>query len=369
MSESTSFTAEILETSASAYAGCAAHLFLEQNPEIADESSRGDLRTWKSHLTHRVLELSAAVGAEEPAIFAARLQWAGKAFDARDMKTRDLRSSLACLREVLAEELPEIARETATSYIDSALDAFDQPPSKPAMGSGLDPANPTDRLALQYLQAALEGDSPHAVDIVIAATEDSLSVQDAYLKILLPAQQEVGRLWHTGDLRIAEEHLVTTTTERVMSILAYRSTALAAAGSVALPSTAHGKTVLSATVAGNTHHLAVRVLADFFEMAGWRSICLGANVPPSDLATAVVYFDADLLMLSAALSTQIKMARQTIEEVRQLPDRTTKILVGGSGFNDAPELWQRIGADGHALTADSAVTLGAQLVGLGSSDP
>ncbi len=357
MSEPTSFTAEILEASASAYAAYAAHLFFDRNPDSVDRDTTNDMSAWKAHLTQRVLELSAAVGAEEPAIFAARVRWLGKAFRARDMAKHDLRSSLDCLRAVLAEELPEIARDTATSYIDSALAELDQPTSQ-LENVELHPEKSTDRLALQYLQAALEGNAQRAIDTVITATNNGLSTNDAYLKVLLPAQQEIGRLWHTGDLRISEEHLVTTTTERVMAILAHRATRSAATG----------KTVIAATVAGNSHHLAVRVLADFFAIAGWRSICLGADVPPSDLATATVYFDADLLVISAALSTQLKATRQTIEEVRQLPDRTTKILVGGCGFAEAPDLWRRLGADGQAQAADSAVALGSRLVGLELAD-
>lgn len=352
MSESTTFTAEILETSASAYASYAAHLLLERHPDLGDRSVAGGLSAWKTHLTHRILELSAAVGAGEPALFTARVLWADKAFQARDIEQRALRSSLDCLRQVLTEELPEIARDTTTPYLDSALGAFDRPPGVDG-DRALNPLQPTDRLALQYLQTALEGDSQRAIDLVIGATEEGLSTSEAYLDVLLPAQQEIGRLWHSGDVRIAEEHLVTSTTERIMSILAYRAERLPA----------NGKTVIASAVAGNSHQLGVRVLADFFGIAGWRSICLGADVPPADLATAVVYFDPDLLVLSAALATQLKTVRQTIEAVRMLPDRSVKILVGGSGFADAPELWRRLGADGQTGAADAAVELGARLVG------
>jgi methanogenic corrinoid protein MtbC1 len=79
----------------------------------------------------------------------------------------------------------------------------------------------------------------------------------------------VGRLWHAGELGIVEEHVVTYTTERLMALLAHR----------AARAPANGRTVICAAVAGNAHDIAVRVLADFFDISGWRAVHLGANVP------------------------------------------------------------------------------------------
>lgn len=163
-------------------------------------------------------------------------------------------------------------------------------------------------------------------------------------------------MWHVGEVSVAEEHIVTATTERAMSLLAER----------APRRDANGKTMIAAVVAGNSHGLGVRALADFFEIAGWRSICLGADVPAADVATAAVYFSADLVVLSAALTTQLKALRRTIETVRRLPDLEVEILVGGVAFAGTGESWRRLGANGHAETADGAVALGERLVGLAS---
>lgn len=350
MSSPTSFAAEILEASASAYAGLAASLLVERRPEVLERYAPTPLRLWKSHLRQRILELSAALGAEEPRLFVSRVRWAAKAFRAREMDERDLRSGLACLREVLTEELPEPARDATAGYLDTALESFDESPVEDV---GLRTSIPLERRALRYLEAALKGDGRRAVDLVAGAVDDGLAVAEAY-EVLLAAQREAGRMWHLGELEVVEEHVVTATTERAMSVLAQRAAREAA----------NGKAVIAGAVADNSHGLAVRMLADFFEIAGWRSICLGADVPASDLATAVVYFDADLLALSAALPTQLKALRQAIETVRALPDRDVKIMVGGLALAEAPELWRRLGADGSAPTADSAVALGLRLVGL-----
>ena len=351
MSQTTAFAAQILETSASAYAAFAANLLLERHPEVGEQYAPTAMRDWKSHLTQRILELSAALGVEEPDLFTSRVRWTGEALAARQVGDHDVQKSLLCLRDVLREELPETARGAAEGYLDSALGQLAAPAG--AEPAGLDPAVPCQRLALEYLRAALEGDSRRAVELILDAVDSGLSTRDAYLDVLSAAQKEVGRMWHLGDVAIAEEHLVSATSERAMSILVHRAPRAAA----------NGKTVIAAAVADNGHDLGVRVLADFFELAGWRSICLGADVPVPDLTQAVAYFRPDLLVLSAALSTQLKILRQNIEAVRQL-DHAVKILAGGIVFAEAPELWRALGADGHAEQADAAVRLGASLVGL-----
>lgn len=356
MNQQTQFAAQILETSASAYAGYAASLLLERHPEIAERYGPSAMSQWKTSFAQRVLELAAALGAEEPTLFVARVRWARKALRARDMEEHDLVGSLGCLREVLSEELPETSRDDAARYVELALEALAEPVAE--MGAGLDPQDPTGRLALRYLQTVLEGNSRGAIDLLLAASEDGSTVQDLYTGVLLPAQREIGGMWHLGEIGISEEHFVTSTTERAMSILTQRASR----------KPANGKTMVAGAVAGNRHGLGPRILADFFELAGWRAICLGADVPAADLATACVYFDADLLMISAALAVQIKATRQTIESARGLPGRKLEILVGGGAFADAPELWRRLGADGYAATADSAVVMGARLVGLGEPD-
>lgn len=356
MNQSTQFAARIVEASASAYAGYAASLMLDNHPEIGERYAPSAMGYWKANLTQRVLELAAALTAEEPRLFSSRVLWSQKAFQAREMEDGDLRASLDSLGEILREELPEPAHGAIVGYLDPAIDSLGQD----AEGAGLRPSvgidaeSETGRLALRYLQAVLEGHSRGAIDLLVAAAEQGHSVESLYLDVLLAAQIEIGELWHVGDVGVAEEHYVTTTTERAMAVLAQH----------AKRGPEVGKTVVAAAVAGNSHGLAVRVLADFFEISGWRAVCLGADVPPSEVATAAVYYDAELVVLSAALAVQLKTVAQSVEALRALDGREVKILAGGVAFAEAPDLWQRLGADGHASTADGAVELGARLVGL-----
>jgi len=350
MSQSEVFTAELLETSATGYAALAAERLLATHPDIAARFSPDAPAAWRAVLGQRIVELATALRLGEPRLFAARVAWARRAFAARDVPESDLRASLESLGAVLAQELPQAARMGPAAMINDTLAELDRPVAD--SDSHIDPQSPTGRLSLEYLAAVLEGDSRKATDRVLAEVDAGLGVESAYLDVLVPAQREVGRLWHAGELGIIEEHVVTYTTERLMALLAHR----------AERAPANGRTVLCAAVVGNAHDIAVRVLADFFDISGWRSVHLGANVPTPELATALQYFEGDLLVLSAALSVQLPKVAAAIAAVRRIEGRTVRVMVGGLAFGDTPGIWRKLGADGYAPDARTAVSLGAELV-------
>ena len=351
MSQADTFTADLLEVSATGYAALAAERLLASHPELGERFAPDARNAWKAALAQRVIELSTALRLGEPELFAARVAWARRAFEARQVPEADLRASLEALSAVLHEELPDSARGAPDALLETALEALGQPGTEP--DSHIDPGTPTGRLALQYIATVLEGDSRGATQRVLDAVDEGLAVESAYLDVLVPAQREVGRLWHAGELRIVEEHVVTFTTERLMTLLAQRANR----------APANGRTVVCAAVVGNAHDIAVRVLADFFDISGWRSVHLGASVPAAELASALQYFDGDLLVLSAALSVQLPKVAEAIGAVRRIEGRPVRVMVGGLAFADAPEVWRKLGADGYAPDAPSAVKLGAELVG------
>jgi methanogenic corrinoid protein MtbC1 len=175
------------------------------------------------------------------------------------------------------------------------------------------------------------------------------------LIVLAPAQREVGRMWLNDEINVAEEHFATATTKMVMSQLSGR----------AEPQARNGKTVVAASVPDNQHDLGLQMVADVFELHGWRTISLGANVPVPDLVHAVESFQADLLLISAALGKHLTTVRDTIGAMRHHdPTRNTKILVGGTAFAGLADLAEQYGADGHAANATEALDLANRMVGL-----
>ncbi len=344
--ESQSMAAELLRVSATAYAAYASNRLLEKLPEVKTQFGETAFGDWKDYFSQRINELSVAMAETEPALFLSQIGWSRAAFKAREVPENLLRESLLCLDEVLEHELPEQHRQSPKSYIAAALKSFDD------SGQGLaelDFKDPISKKAMQYLRQVLEGDSRSAINVVLDAHQNGLSLEDTY-QVLKVAQREIGRMWHQAEVNIAEEHMVSSATRRAMSVLAHQ----------AKKQTSNGLTAVLSAVPGNSHDIGVRMVSDFFELAGWRAICLGGDLPATDIAQAVKFFDTSLVLLSVSLSTQLMAARETIKAVRGL-EKNCKIMVGGTALRDAPDIWNRLRADAYATSPAEALTLGTKL--------
>ena len=345
MSDTQSYIAEMLRISRGAYAAHATEELLERHPECGEPFGDAAFRDWRDNLTQRVTELAVALEMQEPSLFSAQLEWSRDAFAARRIPVEHLRHSLECLRTALRQDLPEGAADVPVTFIEQALDEL---ADTPARDGRLRPDSETSRLALQYLEAVLSGQRRRAIRIVLDAVAGGLPVPAAYEQILLPAQVEVGVMWHLGEITVSEEHAATETTRRVMSILS-QSTPV---------EVDRGTPILLATVEGDRHDIGVHAVADLLELTGFRVIALGADVPVSDLARAVDDFGPDTVVVGASLSLHLRNLRRCIEAVRELPNGSAvRIIVGGPAFAELPHVAERLGADGFAASPGKAVEL------------
>jgi len=340
------FDSDLLEAGAVGYAAAAATLLLERHPETAARFGDSAFRSWKGHLSHRARQLSGALLVAEPSLFAADVAWSQTSFGSRDVPVEDLRASLECLRDTLAEELPAASAEHATHYVETSLEALaEQAESTPAVSPGRDR-----ELALQFLEAAMSGERRRAIEAVLGAVGNGLTVAAAYTEVLAVAQRIAGDLWHQRGISVPQEHCLTETVRDVMALLAHE----------ARRAEPRGLSALVAVAPGNAHEIAARALADLLEIDGWRAVNLGGTLPASDLALALAQFEIDLLCLSIALSTQLRGARAAIEAARAAKPGI-KILVGGGVLLPAPELWRRLGADAGTVSLEKAVDVAAGL--------
>jgi len=330
------FAAELLRGSATAFAADAASRLLSEHPDCAARFGSSAQSTWKAHLTQRVHELAVAIQVGEPQLFAAQLDWSRVAFEAHRAPEDDLRASLEALLATLEEELPSTA-SIAPRTLRDALSVFDREPPRVER---LNASTEHGRLALEFVERVLSGRRRRAIEgLVEAVDEGRCTLEDAYEKVLLPVQTEVGAMWHLGEITISEEHSATDTTRSAMAVLAQR---------VPAPSD-DAPCVIAAAVEGNTHDIAVRCAADFLEMAGIRSASLGADVPVEDLVKALKVFDSSALVLSVALTTHLNALARTVAAVRQAQNgKAVRIVVGGRIFDEAPGLPAKLGADAYA---------------------
>jgi len=343
------FAAQILRASLDGFAGIAASRLLESDPTFSERHGSDAFQAWRTHLRAELEQLAAAVADGVPEGFAARVGWSRSAFEARDVPVGDLALGLQSMRAVLQEELPPAAWSSLGAYFDLA-EARLQADGK-LTDSLLDGSTAAGKLGLDYLSRIIAGDPVQARDVIKTAVDDGLDVREALLEVLVPAMQEIGRMWHMNQIGIAEEHLATRVTRRLMSRLVED----------APTAVRNGKTVVVAAAAGDAHEIAVELVSDLFHLDGWKAVGLGPDVPGMDIALAAERFQADLVAISATLDVQREAVAEAIRALRAAP-RKIPVLVGGGAFSSDGELWKAVGADGYAAEASQAPRVGAELL-------
>jgi MerR family transcriptional regulator, light-induced transcriptional regulator len=211
----------------------------------------------------------------------------------------------------------------------------------------------SDPRAAAYLDHILGERRKAAVEYIMNLHAEGVPLKEIYLSVFGPVQRELGRLWQTRKIGVAQEHYGTAITQLAMARL--------------YPSLFTGerkaRRMAAAGVGGELHELGIRMVADFFEMDGWDSRYYGANLPPAELAKAVATDKPDLLCLSATMPWHVEDLKAAISAVRLIPGLADlPILAGGRPFAVSPELWRNVGADGTAGTAQEALELAGKLL-------
>ena len=115
------------------------------------------------------------------------------------------------------------------------------------------------------------------------------------------------------------------------------------------------------TVKGDLHDIGKNLVAMMLEGNGFKVIDLGIDVGPEKFLDAVVNHGAQIVALSALLTTTMPTMRDTIVALEQAGVRDkVKVMVGGAPVTDS--FAKEIGADGYSSDAASAAELALRLI-------
>jgi corrinoid protein of di/trimethylamine methyltransferase len=120
--------------------------------------------------------------------------------------------------------------------------------------------------------------------------------------------------------------------------------------------------VVIGTVAGDIHDIGKNMVATLLKAGGFEVHDLGINIQADDFVKAIVKHEAQILAMSALLTTTAPQQRKVIELLKEkgLRDKV-KVMVGGGGIT--ADFAASIGADGYDPTAPGAVNLARRFVG------
>ena len=294
--------------------------------------------------------LAQSIAVSTPNLFSDYIAWAKEMLSSRTVPGEHLAANLVHLRDVLQRFLLPSMQAIALQYVDAGLEECRR--NTLSSPSFLAPAERHVDLARRYLDALLAMDRQSASILVLDAVRAGVNVTELYIHVFQRSQEEIGRLWQLNQVSVAQEHFCTAATQLIMSQLYPHI----------FTGEKNGRTLVAAGVAGDLHELGVRMVADFFEIAGWKTIYLGANTPAQGIVKLLIDHKADVLALSTTMTYHIRPVVDTIKAVRLSEAKHIKILVGGYPFNRSPDLWAKVGADGHARDASAAVILANDLL-------
>ncbi len=218
-----------------------------------------------------------------------------------------------------------------------------------------EPLSPMSPLAGEYLNLLLAGKREEASKLIHSTVEEGEAVGEIYRTVFERTLKEVGLMWMQNRLDVATEHYFSASTQLIMSQLYPYITSASREKK--------DTTCLAIAVCGEFHDIGARMVADFMEMDGWQTFFLGNNLCNEDIVKAAVDHKPDVLALSATMFFNVESIARAIRAIRAVEGLgDLVILVGGRPFNQDPELWKKIDADGFAASAEEAVKLANRLV-------
>jgi len=191
----------------------------------------------------------------------------------------------------------------------------------------------------------IEEEVQRAVD---SGTDLNRIINDA----LISAMDIVGKRFADGDIYVPEMLVSAKTMKQGLDIIKPLLTAGEAE---------HRGTIVMGTVKGDLHDIGKNLVIMMMEGAGFRIIDLGVDVKIEDLVDTVKKEEADVLGLSALLTTTMPEMQKVIEALEEAGLRNQlKVIVGGAPIDQ--RFADKIGADGFGADAVEAVRLARQIV-------
>ena len=119
--------------------------------------------------------------------------------------------------------------------------------------------------------------------------------------------------------------------------------------------------VVMGTAKGDLHDIGKNLVLMMLESAGFEIVNLGTDVAPEDFVAAVKEHNADIVGISALLTTTMGMMKNTIDALVEAGYRDkVKVIIGGAPVNQ--KYADEIGADGYAADAGSASKLAKSII-------
>jgi 5-methyltetrahydrofolate--homocysteine methyltransferase len=200
--------------------------------------------------------------------------------------------------------------------------------------------------------AILEGGVAGAKDGALAALDAGLEPGMILSEGMIAAMTEVGKRFEDGEYFVPEMLISARAMQAGLNLLKPHLV-----GTDVKPA---GKIVIG-TVKGDLHDIGKNLVGLMLEGAGFEIMDLGVDVSPEKFVETIAAEHADIVALSALLTTTMLNMQTTVEAIQQagLRDKV-KVMIGGAPITQ--DYANQIGADGFSPDASRAVTVAKSLL-------
>ena len=209
-----------------------------------------------------------------------------------------------------------------------------------------------DKLQPLY-EAIVAGKLEPAVEVTRQAIAEGVDPQMIINNYMIKAMGEVGQRFQDGKAFVPQLLMAGRAMKGALELL---KPLLAGSASTTI-----GKIVIG-TVKGDLHDIGKNLVASMLEGCGFEVINIGIDVTCDKFVEAVKENHADILCMSALLTTTMTYMKEVIQALEEAGIRNqVKVMIGGAlvsqGFAD------EIGADGYSDNANTAVAVAKELIG------
>lgn len=188
----------------------------------------------------------------------------------------------------------------------------------------------------QFLDSLLTLDQNRAEELIREHVVGAATLAIWWESLVAPSLHRIGTLWSMGEISVAQEHMATAMTRRVMNRCFPR-----------LPETMkkHHSTAM-VVGPGEQHDIGAQMVRDYLDLCGYEVYYTGANTPNESTLFLLRNNPIDVLLISTTMPYNLTGVMDLIEQVRDgLPQRTIHIIVGGQAYASDGTLWRNVGAD------------------------
>lgn len=210
----------------------------------------------------------------------------------------------------------------------------------------------------QLAQLILDGDSEKIIHATNKALNDGILPTEILDNGLTKGLKEVGGLFARLEIFLPEMILSAEAMKAAIGVLD-PELKKEISGTEQIGTT--GGNIVIGTIKGDIHDLGKNIVSTMLSVSGFQVIDIGRDVHPDKFIEEAKQHDADIIAVSALLTTTMPYIKDLIRDLRDLGLRDQYLVMVGGG--PVTSKWaEAIGADGFGDTAIEAVSLAQELL-------